>query len=109
MVTTGHDGCLKITSLSTFQKRTFTVSNLALTCSALTSEKSLATGSYDNKLYFFNLDTGKTLKAIHAHDDTVTSCEFIEAQNAVATGSWDGHVKLWDIRTGQLVSNFDDH
>jgi len=93
-ITTAHDGCLKVTALERVQKRSFPICELAISCSALINDKTIAAGSYDNRIYIFNLSTGRVINNFQAHDDAITSCEYIESLNAIASGSWDGFVKL---------------
>lgn len=109
-VTTGHDGCLKVTNLEKIQKRSFPVCELAISCSALINDKTIAAGSYDNKIYIFNLSTGRVANTFQAHDDAITSIEYIESMSSIVSGSWDGLVKLWDVREKpKAVHSFEDH
>jgi len=110
IVTTGHDGCIKLVTLDTLQKRSFNVCELPLSCSALVNEKTVVAGSYNNRLYMFNLGNGRVAHNILAHDDAVTCCEHIQSLNSIASGSWDSHIKIWDVRQKpKPVQEFEEH
>ena len=76
-VSTGFDGCVKVVPLDKYQRRSFNVSDLALSCSALMSPKQIACGSYDHKIYLFSLSNGRTQDSIRAHEDAITCCEYL--------------------------------
>ena len=110
-VSTGHDGCVKLVNLDNIQKRSFTVCELPISCSALYDIKTMIAGSYDNKLYLYSLANGRTIETIHAHDDAISCCEYMDNLTLIASGSWDNSVKIWDLRANKIkpVSMFEDH
>lgn len=68
------------------------------------------TGSYDNKLYVFNLATGRVIEQISAHTDAVSACLTFNELNFVVSGSWDNHLKIWDLRDlNSPCEIFEDH
>ena len=87
ILTTGHDGCVKVVTLEKLQKRSFTVCNLAISSSCVMNEKNIAVGCYDNNLYIFNIGNGRVTQTINAHDDAVSAVEFIQDINAIASVS----------------------
>lgn len=110
ILTTGHDGCVKVVVLEKLQKRSFTVCNLAISSSCVMNEKNIAVGCYDNNLYIFNIGNGRVTQTINAHDDAVSAVEFISELNAIASVSWDAQLKLWDVRDKLApVQAFEDH
>ena len=110
ILTTGHDGCVKVVTLDRLQKRSFTVCNLAISSSCVTNEKNIAVGCYDNNLYIFNIGNGRVSQTINAHDDAVSAVEYFEELGAIASVSWDAQLKLWDIRDRlSMVHSFEDH
>lgn len=56
----------------------------------------VASVGLDKSLRFWGLDFGDCHRAIHAHDDYVTSVRFLKDTHYVFTGSMDGSVKQWD-------------
>lgn len=110
ILTTGHDGCVKVVTLERLQKRSFTVCNLAISSSCVMNEKNIAVGCYDNNLYIFNISNGRVTQTINAHDDAISAVEYISDLNAIATVSWDAQLKIWDVREKMsLVHGFEDH
>ena len=110
ILTTGHDGCVKIVTIDKLQKRSFTVCNLAISSSCIINEKTISVGCYDNNIYIFNIGNGRVSQCIRAHDDAVSALEYIEDLNSIASVSWDAQLKLWDVRAGYSpVSAFEDH
>ena len=47
----------------------------------------------DPQVYVYNVEFGRQLGAIEAHDDTVSA--LLVSQTRLVTASWDGMVKLW--------------
>ncbi|OMJ93774.1 hypothetical protein SteCoe_3221 [Stentor coeruleus] len=110
ILTTGHDGCVKVVTLDKLQKRSFTVCTLPISSSCVMNEKSIAAGCYDNKLYIFNIGNGRVSQTINAHDDAISAVEYIDELSAIASVSWDAQLKIWDVRDKHtLVHSFEDH
>jgi factor associated with neutral sphingomyelinase activation len=110
ILTTGHDGCVKIVTMEKLQKRSFTVCNLAISSSCIINEKTISVGCYDNNIYVFNIGNGRVSQCIRAHDDAVSAIEYLADLNAIASVSWDAQLKLWDVRAGfNPVHSFEDH
>jgi factor associated with neutral sphingomyelinase activation len=110
--TTGHDGCLKILTRDSIQKRSFNVCNLAISSCCVVDDKQLAVGCYDNNVYVFNTGIGRVSQIIKAHDDAVSGVQFLSDLGVVASVSWDSLMKFWDLRnieSGCPVQYFDDH
>jgi hypothetical protein len=52
----------------------FPASDLALSsCSVSSTGQSVIIGSWDNHIYHYSIDYGRTLQKLHAHDDAVRS------------------------------------
>ncbi|CAG9322235.1 NSMAF_3 [Blepharisma stoltei] len=110
IITTGHDGCIKVLTLNPVKKRSFPICDLAISCSAIINEKNIVSGSYDSKLYVFNLSTGRVVDKISAHSDAISCCLNYEELGFIATGSWDCHINLWDLRdSANPFDTFESH
>lgn len=110
ILTTGHDGCVKVVTIDKLQKRSFTVCNLAISSSCVMNEKNIAVGCYDNNLYIFNIGNGRVSQTINAHDDAISAVEYIPALEAIASVSWDAQLKIWDVRAKiSPVQSYEDH
>ena len=63
--------------------------------------KTLASGSEDKTVKFWDVGTGKELKTLKGHQDRVNSVSFSPDGKTLASGSADNTVKLWDVGTGK--------
>jgi len=63
--------------------------------------KWLAAGGKDCAVHIWNVDTGKRLFLLEAHDDWVWSVAFNHDSDTLASGSEDQTISLWDINTGE--------
>jgi WD40 repeat protein len=59
----------------------------------------IVTASEDRTLRVWNALTGKLLKTLSGHNDTVTSVAFSRDGKLIASGSDDETVKVWDAKT----------
>jgi len=63
--------------------------------------KTLATGSYDQKIKLWNIETGAEIKTLSGHNGCVFDLAFRPDGTLLASASADRTVKLWDVATGQ--------
>lgn len=65
------------------------------------SQKLIITGSEDNLIRLYDLNSLKIVKTIVAHTDSVTSLLLTQKSNysMLVSGGHDGAVRAWDIRT----------
>lgn len=59
--------------------------------------KWVVTGGVDNRLIFWDLQTGKPIAVVRAHDDAVTSVALSQDGKQLVSASRDGTVRLWDV------------
>lgn len=65
------------------------------------SGRSLAFGSADHKIYYYDLRNSKfPLRTLIGHDKTVSYVEFMDSMNLVSS-STDNTLKLWDLSISQ--------
>ena len=64
-------------------------------------EKTLATGSYDQKIKLWDVATGKELKTLSGHNGAVFGLAFRPDGKILASVSADRTVKLWDVIKGE--------
>ena len=69
---------------------------------AFDSNYTLASGSWDRTVKFWNKNTGDLLRTLTGHGDRVTSVAF-DANDMFASGSGDRTIKLWNKNTGDLL------
>ena len=71
--------------------------------------QTLASGSADNTIRLWNVDTGRTLKILQGHTDDVNSVSFSPDGQTLASGSADNTVHLWDVETGNILRTLQGH
>ncbi|TRU36548.1 MAG: hypothetical protein EWV50_03890 [Microcystis aeruginosa Ma_MB_F_20061100_S20] len=62
--------------------------------------KTLATGSYDETIKLWNVETGKEIRTLSGHNEGVSSVSFSNDGKILATGSYDETIKLWNGSNG---------
>ncbi|MDA0588623.1 MAG: hypothetical protein O3C17_11475 [Planctomycetota bacterium] len=70
---------------------------------------SLVSGGYDQRLIWWNQESGEQVKAVDAHDLWIRKVVASPDGSVVASVADDMHCKLWDAATGQLIHQLDDH
>ncbi|XP_024520106.1 protein FAN isoform X1 [Selaginella moellendorffii] len=98
------DGLIKVYSLSEgFQVRATKLGNLPISSLALATSNdaypTVLAGSYDNCVYAYSVDYGRSLGKVRVHDDSV-SCLRV-SNSKMVTGSWDATVKVWTLDEGR--------
>ena len=63
--------------------------------------KTLATGSYDQKIKLWSVETGKETKTLSGHNGCVFDLAFRPDGKILASASADRTVKLWDVASGE--------
>ena len=85
--------------LSRFTGHKDAIYSLAVT----TDGKTLATGSYDQKIILWNAAAGKALRTLEGHNGAVLDVAFRADGKVLASASADRTVKLWDVATGKRL------
>ncbi|KAF9920638.1 hypothetical protein FBU30_009503 [Linnemannia zychae] len=67
----------------------------------------LITGSYDNTVKVWNIETGECLRTLTGHALCVRALHFDEAK--LITGSMDRTLKIWNYHTGQCIRTLQGH
>jgi WD40 repeat protein len=71
--------------------------------------KLLVSGSWDQTIKIWNLETGKLIRSLKGHTDKVYTIALSPDQKIIASGSADQSIKLWYIETGELLATFKGH
>jgi WD40 repeat protein len=71
--------------------------------------KFLATGSQDNSIKLWNVETGWQLKSLDGHTEAVNSVAFSPDGKILASGSGDQTIKLWNVENGQEINSLHGH
>ena len=66
--------------------------------------KTLASGSDDNTIVLWDVESGQMLgEPLRGHDDSVWSVSFSPDGKTLASGSGDDTIVLWDVESGQML------
>jgi WD40 repeat protein len=77
---------------------------------ALSSDgQTLASGSYDQTVKLWDIESGQCLNTLQGHTNWVRSVTFSPDGRTLASGSSDNTVRLWDVKSGQCLNTFDGH
>ena len=71
--------------------------------------QTLASGSLDDTVRLWDVNTGEHLHTLTGHWDNVTSVAFSPDGQTLASGSSDRTIRLWDPNTGRLRRTFKGH
>ncbi len=67
----------------------------------------LISGSYDNTIKIWDLETGVCTQTLYSHGDSV--CCLALAQGKLISGSYDNTIKIWDLETGICTQTLQGH
>ena len=65
--------------------------------------RSLVSGSYDQTVKFWDVQTGGVVQTFYGHTDWVYSVSISVDCTRIALGSGDHTIRLWDIQTGECL------
>lgn len=97
IISVGHDSLLKVFSIeNNRQIRSASIGSMPLSsCLQLPNKNILIVGSYDNNIIFYDLDFGRIMHTLLAHDDAVSCLAWGNTKQLLASGSWDCSIQLW--------------
>ena len=68
--------------------------------------RTLATGSYDQKVKLWSTETGAEIKTLNGHNGAVFGLSFRPDGKVLASASADRTVKLWEVASGKRLDTF---
>jgi WD40 repeat protein len=71
--------------------------------------RTLAAAGLDGTIHLLDLDTGRPLRRLEGHRDTVYSLAFAPAGGSLLSGSGDGTVRRWEVLKGVQAACLDGH
>ena len=71
--------------------------------------QTLASGSLDDKIKLWNLQTGELVQTLTGHAKAVNTLAISPSGQTVVSGSDDRTIKLWNIYNGNLLRTLTDH
>jgi WD40 repeat protein len=69
----------------------------------------LASASGDKTIKFWDVATGRELRTLTGHKNSVTSLAFSPDGLWLASSSWDKTIKIWDVATGTALQTLAAH
>ncbi|KAG1086888.1 hypothetical protein G6F42_020819 [Rhizopus arrhizus] len=69
----------------------------------------LVSGSYDNTVVVWNLETGRLLHRMEGHTSNVYSVVIDPPRQQCMSGSMDSTIYIWDLVTGECLHKLDGH
>lgn len=93
--------------LMRYSLKTFKGHTNGVTCLQIWDDTTLATGSYDNTIKIWDLESGQEVRTLEGHTRGIRSLQMDEQK--LVSASLDGTVKFWNWRTGQLLSTLSSH
>ncbi|MDB9429041.1 AAA family ATPase, partial [Microcystis aeruginosa CS-555/01A07] len=71
--------------------------------------KTLVSGSDDNTIKLWNVETGEEIRTLKGHDSYLSSVNFSPDGKTLVSGSDDNTIKLWNVETGQEIRTLKGH
>jgi WD40 repeat protein len=71
--------------------------------------KILISGSRDQTIKVWNLQTGELLRTLKGHSDAVCAIAFSPSGDIIASGSADKTIKIWHLDSSELLGTFTGH
>ncbi|ETN99556.1 hypothetical protein RFI_37914 [Reticulomyxa filosa] len=71
----------------------------------------ICSGSYDETIRIWDIETTKQLNTFKGHENGVNSVKYGSngLENTILSGSYDKSIRLWDIQSGQQIQVFSGH
>ncbi len=75
--------------------------------SVVIKDNLIISGSGDNTIKIWDIDSGECIKTLKGHRDRVNSVAIKD--NLIISGSSDKTIKIWDIESGECIKTLEGH
>jgi WD40 repeat protein len=69
----------------------------------------VVSGSFDNTLRVWDLESGQTIRTLQGHTREVSAVALTPDGRRVVSGSQDNSVRLWDLESGETILTLQGH
>jgi WD40 repeat protein len=66
----------------------------------------LISAGADKTLIVWDLNTGKTLRTLSSHTNSVNAVAVLPNGLCAVSASWDNTLKVWDLESGDVIASF---
>jgi WD40 repeat protein len=81
----------------------------AYSLSISNDSKTIVSGSADNTIKVWNLETGEEIRTLKGHDSRVNSVSISNDSKTIVSGSEDYNIKVWNLETGEEIHTLKGH
>lgn len=74
-----------------------------------THGNTLVSGSYDNTVRVWNIESGRLVHLMEGHTQKVYSVVIDAERNRCMSGSMDSSVRIWNLNTGECIKKLEGH
>ena len=73
------------------------------------NERNIASGSFDNTVKIWDLETGEKLHTLKGHSNTINTLSITPNEKKLVSGSKDRSIKIWDLKTKENTNTLKGH
>lgn len=96
--------------INIWKRKALTKHTDEITCVAISSnEDILISGSKDNSLKVWNIESGSCLCTLKGHTAPVCAIDISPNNRYVISGSYDNSIRLWELETGRCIYDMEGH
>ena len=94
----------------TLVEMSYFAEDISINCIAWSPDgQTLASGSNDNEVILWDVQSGEKLRTLAGHTSLVSSVAWSPDGQTLASGSWDNTVILWDAQSGEKLRTLAGH
>jgi WD40 repeat protein len=71
--------------------------------------RTIVSGSADRTVKVWEAESGRLLRSLEGHTDSVRAVAVSPDGRTIVSGSWDNTVKVWEAESGRLLRSLEGH